>query len=966
MTSPILAHKSARPLPGAHGFAPVPLSLLMLLAGAGAACATVPSDGWWNSTDRIDLAGGENWTINNETHENAVTGAISIANSASVSLTGSALGFTGSTSIANEGTLSLTNSTLTGVSQIDGAGGVVLDGSTIATTGTFSAGSLKVNGTSSLATAGNIVVNQVKTDGDDALALKSDSGAIEFGVVIGSAQNASLVLSAVDQEAGAAVTIAQLDEVKLTIGKGVTAKFTDTLSTASPSNEAVTIHGTVDFTGLADQQGQSGAWQYGWSVKSGGTLRIAAKDAQKLMLMNGTVLEGTADAPAVFDMTGGTGTVDTKSFNFVTDRGYALYKATDLVLSNENNQDLAINATSRLETETLKLKDSIKLSSGSLIVTKSLDLDGESLSVASSWGKSSAVTAFADIGGASASGIVVNGGLIVGENALASIGTTDTNLLTEKAGTLSQNGTTAALGLYSPISIASGGVLSVGSSASTANTASFAAGSLLVINGEALNDTAAITFENKGTVDVANGAKLCIVDAVSGGRYTIAANADLTFEGGEYGDETVTGWKGANLTAGSALLTVEALYDKTTGNLVITTYTYSGDMFPSLSDGMSSAVDALYEAHEGEDGSLQDYADVGSSDAGVRFLSRATNTLYLGTDTETAARTIESAARIALAGAVPQMTMAASDATGAAVIDRFSRVRTAGGARLAQEPDDGTVLWVAPTWQNRKASDLEAGALEGGWRGNLGGVVVGADHGFGSLRTGMTLSAGTGYAHSSGDYARTTNHLAFWGLGLYAGWQSGGFALTADAGYTATRSKLSQAVDARMDMSGLSARVHADAWQAGLRVEHAFETSVLDVIPHAGVRYLNLRTEGFDASSGGTVLETDDMTQNLWTFPVGVTVSKALDLGNGRHLLPSADFTVIPAAGDLDASQSVRFTGLPGVWTMTTETTDRLTWQGRAGVEYTGGDFAFGFNYTLQAGETGTGHGLFASLRYGF
>ena len=47
-----------------------------------------------------------------------------------------------------------------------------------------------------------------------------------------------------------------------------------------------------------------------------------------------------------------------------------------------------------------------------------------------------------------------------------------------------------------------------------------------------------------------------------------------------------------------------------------------------------------------------------------------------------------------------------------------------------------------------------------------------------------------------------------------------------------------------MGMRDLKADVQAGAWQAGLRAEYTFETSVLDITPHAGVRYLNLQTWG--------------------------------------------------------------------------------------------------------------------------
>ena len=104
------------------------------------------------------------------------------------------------------------------------------------------------------------------------------------------------------------------------------------------------------------------------------------------------------------------------------------------------------------------------------------------------------------------------------------------------------------------------------------------------------------------------------------------------------------------------------------------------------------------------------------------------------------------------------------------------------------------------------------------------------------------------------------------------------------------------------------------------------------------------------------------MTQNIWTFPVGITFSKDFALENGWFVRPSADFTLIPATGDIKGRQDVSFAGLPGIYEMESQTMDYLTWQGGLGLEVGNDDLTLGVNYTLQAGKTGTGHGVFAMV----
>lgn len=470
---------------------------------------------------------------------------------------------------------------------------------------------------------------------------------------------------------------------------------------------------------------------------------------------------------------------------------------------------------------------------------------------------------------------------------------------------------------------------------------------------------------SSATLTVNSGAKLTITDAVAGGEYEVVT--------GEGKLDIKTGaWSGDNLQASSDMVALSSNSDGT--------FTAEGrdahTVFPNLSEGMTNAVNDLYAPHKGADGKPWNYADVNSDQMGVRFLSRATDNTYLGADKNAAAATIESAARIAFAGAVPQMTKMASDAGSNAVVNRLGFANPADGAqamdaegKIVDRNTTGFALWIAPLWQSQHGWGMEADNLDYGFNGNLGGVSLGADYTFeNAIRAGITFNIGGGYAESSGgDLNSTENRMSFWGLGAYAGWNYENFGLMADVSYTSTWNDLQQDMDSRMGMGDLEADVQASAISAGLRAEYKLETSVLDVIPHIGVRYMSLNTWGFDAeSNGGTVLEGDGFHQDIWTFPVGVTFTKDFTLDSGWSFKPSVDFSVIPAAGDIKAKQDVAFTGLPGSYEVETQMMDYLTWQGGVGLEMGNDTMSFGVNYTLQAGQHTTGHGVFGSFRYEF
>lgn len=511
------------------------------------------------------------------------------------------------------------------------------------------------------------------------------------------------------------------------------------------------------------------------------------------------------------------------------------------------------------------------------------------------------------------------------------------------------------------LKLVNGGSLTVGNATAT-TTVAFGSDSLLVVDGTAMNGKTVFTGTVSGgpeaapdlTASVDAGSKLHVDNAVAGG-FTVF---------GEGFNELTSGWAADNVTTDSAML--DASYDPTNSNVTVKTNN-AHTVFPNLSDGMADAVNDLYN------GKLN---NVDSTDMGVRFLSRATNDHFLGADKDAAAATIESAARIAFAGAVPQMTKMASDAGTNAVVNRLGFANPADGAqamnaegKIVDRNTTGFALWIAPLWQSQHGWGMEADNLDYGFNGNLGGVSLGADYTFeNAIRAGITFNIGGGYAESSGgDLNSTENRMSFWGLGAYAGWNYENFGLMADVSYTSTWNDLKQDMDSRMGMGDLEADVQASAISAGLRAEYKLETSVLDVIPHIGVRYMSLNTWGFDAeSNGGTVLEGDGFHQDIWTFPVGVTFTKDFTLDSGWSFKPSVDFSVIPAAGDIKAKQDVAFTGLPGSYEVETQMMDYLTWQGGVGLEMGNDTMSFGVNYTLQAGQHTTGHGVFGSFRYEF
>ena len=541
---------------------------------------------------------------------------------------------------------------------------------------------------------------------------------------------------------------------------------------------------------------------------------------------------------------------------------------------------------------------------------------------------------------------------------------------------------TAALALRTPQTLSTTGGINVdgtwvtGGAAATANTAHFADKSLLVVDATGIGSGVALSGEAGGTstLTVDSGAKLYIVGGQDGEMVSVT---------GGFGASTkdAASWTGSKLTTSTALLSATGgTFDTANGAYRVSLKANAASSsFPMLSNSMGALVDRMV---------VQTGVNPNSPNAGVRFVSRAMSDNYIGTtDRNKAAATVEGAAQMAAVGAVQGSTLSAATAASGAVLNRTSlalpRTDMSQAVAVRQDTDgslsldsglsagdglkNGLGVWIMPLYQSNNVWGMKAENFKTGYNSNLGGIALGADYTINDMfRFGAAFNVGAGYAKSNGDFNSTDNSFNFWGVSLYGGWVYNNFGLSADVGYTGNYSKVEQDMPASMQMSDLKADVTSHAWNTGLKVECNFNAGALDIIPHVGVRYLGLVTDGYDVKSGGTVFEVDESTQSIWTFPVGVSFAKAFETESGWQFKPQLDLGVIQAAGDVKAKSKARVPGVDSQAEMKMQVVDYATFDGGLGFELGKSDFTLGLNYNLQASEHRTGHGVFGTLRYEF
>ena len=546
----------------------------------------------------------------------------------------------------------------------------------------------------------------------------------------------------------------------------------------------------------------------------------------------------------------------------------------------------------------------------------------------------------------------IDGLLTAGQNSLLVLGDTDTGWALDAFGRSSlqwgQNGVTAALAIRKPQTLNGtlGAVMVDGTKTSAPvlipNTATFADGSLLLVDGSGLNGAAALTSQG-GTLNVDAGAKL-LIDNITQGEYAITSGFSVS---------NVQGWNGDNLSTPDNLIGLVLGKDADGSMKVQATARRSSDVFRGLS--LVNTMDAIWGKR---------LNDTESGNMGIRFLSRAVNENHLPkADT---VHTVDGAAQIAVAGGVQGMAVAAADAPVRAIQDHASLLHMT-TTREGAIRKDGLNLWINALYGAEHARNLGAGSLDGGYNADFGGIVFGGDYAFGDFRVGMALNAGSGTARSRGDFNATKNDFDFWGMNLYGSWSRDQFNIVGDLGYSANKNEVKQDLPTTMQLGQLRADVDTGVLTAGLRGEYRFETDWADVTPHVGVRYYNLRTDGFTSRiDDHDVFRVGRDTQEIWTFPIGVSFSRDFETSSGWKVKPRADLSVAPAAGDLKAKTKARVPGVAASDTIKARIMDSVSLDGTLGLEVQKDNISFGLDYGIRASEHKAGHGVNVSFTYKF
>lgn len=199
----------------------------------------------------------------------------------------------------------------------------------------------------------------------------------------------------------------------------------------------------------------------------------------------------------------------------------------------------------------------------------------------------------------------------------------------------------------------------------------------------------------------------------------------------------------------------------------------------------------------------------------------------------------------------------------------------------------GLGVWADVFYGSNESDSLYG---DSGYSSDIYGGMLGVDFGFGEgARIGAALSIGSGDGDSEGSVSKYSTDSDFWGLSVYAGKDFGALTFTGDMSYLWLDNDIGGTV------AGISAGESLDStvFSLGVRADwKAYEGKVLQVVPHAGVRWASIDVDDYRG------LSMDKM--NVIEMPIGVTVKGVFETASGWQVAPEIDFTAAPQIGDTE------------------------------------------------------------------
>ena len=210
-------------------------------------------------------------------------------------------------------------------------------------------------------------------------------------------------------------------------------------------------------------------------------------------------------------------------------------------------------------------------------------------------------------------------------------------------------------------------------------------------------------------------------------------------------------------------------------------------------------------------------------------------------------------------------------------------------------------VWATPVYSKSSRSYSTKGDGSYDVDISLTGINLGfekmtqRDYGFGALfNFGKVSTDGEGRARY------TENDADYFSFGIYGMVNWGKLNVTADMVLSQVSNDLEGDIKSNSALGKVKADVDTNVFSMGVTGNYTFNTAFADITPHVALRYTSLELDGTDydvKTPKGVISRNGIETVDIFSIPVGVTVSKSIQTGDWS-LAPKFDVTLTSNFGD--------------------------------------------------------------------
>ena len=278
------------------------------------------------------------------------------------------------------------------------------------------------------------------------------------------------------------------------------------------------------------------------------------------------------------------------------------------------------------------------------------------------------------------------------------------------------------------------------------------------------------------------------------------------------------------------------------------------------------------------------------------------------------------------------------------------------------EEANGSAIWAQYVHGKDKVDGIDMGGTKNAYESQFNGVVLGADFKqVGSYASGIAFNYGEGDSHSKKNVVQSDSEFDFWGVSYYGAVKKQDTNFIFDIGYSESDSDVEQ----KIGTNTITANPEASTWTAGVKVEKLIDKGAVQIVPYAGLRYMSIDTDDYEAKGGTEATYYSTERQDIWLLPVGVSLSQENVYDSGWIVTPKADFSYTWAMGDTDSSMTVN---IPNVASDTLGYTvmDDGSFMATVGLDAQKEDWTFGVAYSYQKGDSTRSDRWYVNARYSF